>query len=87
MEVHMLHQPDFTQTKERTYEQIGHRVKQIISDPKVQKIQFVTISKLPNENQADWRRLLNEMACTSGIRVEETDEGCFRVGWREYYEA
>jgi hypothetical protein len=82
----MLQQPEFTQIKPRTYEQIGLRIKQIISDPKIQKVQCVTISKLPNENSADWRRLLNEMAGTAGIRVEELGGECFRVGWREYCE-
>lgn len=82
----MLHQPDFTQTKPRTYEQIGHRVKQIISDPKVQRLQFVVISRLPNESPADWRRLLIEMASTSGIRVERVEGESFKVGWREYCE-
>ncbi|WP_110949523.1 DUF1654 domain-containing protein [Pseudomonas bohemica] len=82
----MLHQPDVTQAKPRTYEQIGHRIKQIIDDPKVQKLQFVIISRLPNENPVDWRRLLIDMANTNGIRVERLEGESFRVGWREYCE-
>ena len=82
----MFHQPDFSQTKPRSYEQIGHRVRQIISDPKVQKIQSVTISRLSNEDPADWRKLLNEIAGTAGIRVEEVEAGKFKVGWEEYCE-
>ncbi len=82
----MLSQPDFTKPQQRTYEQIGHRVKEIISDPRVQRLQLVTISRLPNESPADWRRLLNEMAGTAGIRIERVDDGAYRVGWREYCE-
>lgn len=82
----MLAQPDFTQSQKRTYEQIGHRVKEIMSDPKVQRREFVTITRLPNEDPADWRRLLNEMAGTAGIRVERDEDGAYRVGWREYCE-
>lgn len=83
----MLCQPEFTQSKPRTYEQIGHRVKEIISDPKVQRVQFVTVSRLPNEGQAEWRRLMNEIASTQGIRVQRLDENSFKIGWREYCEA
>lgn len=82
----MLSQPVFTHNQQRTYEQIGHRVKEIISDPKVQRLQVVTIYRLPNESLADWRRLLNEMASTAGIRVERVEDGAYRVGWREYCE-
>lgn len=82
----MLCQLDFTHTQQRTYEQIGHRVKEIISDPKVQRRQFVIITRLPNEDPADWRRLLNEMAGTAGIRIEHAEGGAYRVGWREFYE-
>ena len=80
----MLSQPEFSKAHPRTYEQIGHRVKELISDPKVQRLQFVTISRLPNEDAADWRRLLNEMASTAGIRIEAVDDGAYRVGWRDY---
>lgn len=83
----MLYQPDFTQTKPRSYEQIGHRVKEIISDPKVQRVQFVTVCRLPNEGQAEWRQLMNEIASTQGIRVQRLDEDSFKIGWREYCEA
>lgn len=80
----MLHQPDFTQTKTRTYEQIGHRVQRIITNPQVQKTQTVTVSRLPNEDPGDWRRLLSELAETAGIRIDLVEGGAVRIGWREY---
>ena len=83
----MLHQPDFTQTKPRTYEQIGHRVQRIINDPKVQKRQFVVVARLPNENPADWLRLLSEISETAGIKVDEVEGEEVRIGWREYCES
>lgn len=82
----MLAQLDFTQNQQRTYEQIGHRVKEIIRDPKVQRRQFVIISRLPDEDPADWRRLLNEMAGTAGIKIEKAQGETYRVGWEEYCE-
>lgn len=80
----MLHQPDFSLTKPRTYEQIGQRVQRIINDPKVQRRQFVLVSRLPNEPPADWRRLLSELSETAGIKVDEVDGEEVRIGWREY---
>ena len=74
----MLHQPDFTQTKPRTYEQIGHRV---------QRIQSITVSRLPNEDPADWRRVLQELTETAGVRVDEVENGAVKIGWRDYCEA
>jgi hypothetical protein len=83
----MLSQPEFTQAHQRTYEQIGHRVKDLISDPRVQRLQFITISRLPNENPADWRRLLSEMASTAGIQIDPLEDGAYRVAWREHCES
>ncbi|SET89295.1 DUF1654 domain-containing protein [Pseudomonas graminis] len=83
----MLSHPDFTRSKPRTYEQIGHRVREIISDPKVQKIQFAIISRLPDESPTDWRRLLSEMAGTAGIKIERVEGDGYRVAWQEYCEA
>jgi len=82
----MLSRPEFCQVPQRTYEQIGHRVKDLISDPRVQRLQFITISRLPNEDPADWRRLLSEMAGTAGIRIDPVEDGAYRVVWREYCE-
>lgn len=83
----MLQQPEFSQVTPRSYEQIGHRVKEIISDPKAQRVQFVTVSRLPNEGKSDWRRLMNDIASTQGIRVQRVDEDSFKIGWKEYCEA
>lgn len=80
----MLHQPDFTQAKPRSYEQIGHRVQQIIANPQAQKTQSVTVSRLPSEDPGDWRRLLNELAETAGIRVEPLQGEAVKIGWQEY---
>lgn len=80
----MLHQPDFSQTKPRSYEQIGHRVQQIIANPHAQKTQAVTVARLPNEDPDDWRQLLYDLAETAGIRVEQIEGETVRIGWREY---
>jgi len=83
----MLSQPDFTRFKSRTYEQIGHRVREIISDPRVQKNQFAIITRLPDESPTDWRRLLSEMAGTAGIKIERVEGDGYKIAWQEYCEA
>jgi hypothetical protein len=83
----MLFHPDITRSKPRTYEQIGHRVRGIISDPRVQKNQFAIITRLPNESPTDWSRLLSEMAGTAGIRIERVEGDGYRVVWQDYCEA
>lgn len=83
----MLSQPVFTHSQPRTYEQIGHRVKEIISDPKVQRLQSVTVTRMSNEGWPEWRRLMNDIANTQGISVERLDGDSFKIGWRDYCEA
>lgn len=83
----MLQRPAFTTTTPHTYEQIGHRVQRILSDPKVQKTQSVTVARLPYELPADWRRLMSEIGDTAGIRLDEMDDGAVRITWKEYCEA
>jgi hypothetical protein len=83
----MLAQPSFTKRDPGSYVEIGYRIQQIISNPKVQRVQEVTVSRLPSERPEEWRRVLEDIAGTSGIRVEEIDEKAVRIGWRGYCEA
>jgi hypothetical protein len=59
----------------------------LIADPRVQKIQAVTVTRLPDESAEDWRRFLDEVVETAGIRVDEVEGGAIRIAWREYCEA
>lgn len=83
----MLAQPQFTQTTSRTYEQLGHRVQQIIADPQMQKVQVVTVIRRDDESLTDWNRLLRDLSGTHGICIEELAEGEVRIGWRGFCEA
>ena len=83
----MLLAPAFTTTTPHTYEQIGHRVQRILADPKRQKTQSVTVARLPDELPADWRRLMNEIGDTAGIRIDELDDDAVLITWKEYCEA
>ncbi|WP_213881688.1 DUF1654 domain-containing protein [Pseudomonas sp. dw_358] len=68
------------------YEDIGHRVQRIITDPKVQKVQSVTVTRLPDERPEDWRRLMEEISETAGIQVEPLGGDSIKIGWRGYCE-
>lgn len=83
----MRSRSNFTRTNPRTYEQLGHRVREVINDYRVQKNQFAVISRLPDESPSDWGRLLDQMANTCGIRIEKVKDETYWIGWRDYYEA
>ena len=82
----MLPQPEFTKSAPR-YEEIGHRVQRIIADPRVQKIQWVIVGRLPGEGIEDWDRLVDEIAETAGVRVDAQGDGSIRIGWGGYFDA
>lgn len=70
-----------------SYERMGRRVQRVISDPMVQKLQAVTVTRLAAESPDDWRRLMEEISQTAGIRVDQSEDGSARIGWREYFDA
>lgn len=74
----------FTKSNPSTYEQVGHRIQQIVAAPGVQKIQVVTVSRRDDEPPALWERVLAEMEATDGVRLERLEDGSVRIGWRQY---
>lgn len=79
--------PSFTSTSPRTYERIGHRIRDLISDPKVQRLQCVTVRRLANEDPRDWCRVISEISGTAGVKVEGLGDGAIRIAWNEYYDS
>lgn len=76
--------PSFSTSTPHTYERIGHRIRDLISDPKVQRLQCVTVRRLEEEDPTDWRRVISEIASTAGVRVEDLGNGAYRIAWNEY---
>jgi phosphoribosylformimino-5-aminoimidazole carboxamide ribonucleotide (ProFAR) isomerase len=70
-----------------SYEATGRRLQALIAAPGVQKVQAVTVCRLEHESPEDWKRLLEEIGETVGVRVETLDGGTARIGWREYCDA
>lgn len=67
-----------------SYEQVGRRIQRMVSDPKVQKIQAVTIVRREDESADAWQRVLEEFDETNGITVERLGDDCVRIGWKSY---
>ncbi|WP_083280697.1 MULTISPECIES: DUF1654 domain-containing protein [Pseudomonas] len=80
----MRSSPSFSTTTPHTYERIGHRIRDLVSDPKVQRLQCVTVRRLEDEDPADWRRVINEIAGTAGVTVEEVGNGALHIAWSGY---
>lgn len=76
--------PSFSTTHPHTYEQIGYRLLDLISNPKVQRLQCVTVRRLEKEDYTDWHRVIDEISDTVGVKVEHLDSGAYRIAWNEY---
>ncbi|MGI9565239.1 DUF1654 domain-containing protein [Pseudomonas fulva] len=74
----------FTQSPSRSYERLGYRIQEAISSPHVQKRQFIEITPSPDESETDWKRILDDLEGTTGVRVERMDSGAIRIAWREF---
>lgn len=66
------------------YEQVGRRFQRMVSDPKVQKHQAVTITRRDDEAAEAWNRILQELDDTDGITVERLCPNSVRIGWNKY---
>ena len=76
-----MHSPAFTTSKPpSSYEAAGRRLQALIASPGVQKVQAVTVCRLDHENPEDWKRLLDEIGETAGVRVETLEGGTMLEG-------
>ncbi|MNP72009.1 hypothetical protein D3C76_1684740 [compost metagenome] len=67
-----------------TYEQIGRRIQRLVSDPNVQKVQTITITRRDDESPEAWKRIIQEFDETGGITVERLEDDNVRIGWHTY---
>lgn len=80
----MNQSPDRIAFKPNSYEAVGHRIQRMVSDPKVQRRQSVSVSRREDESPEAWDRVLHELGETEGITLEQLDSGCVRIGWKRY---
>lgn len=67
-----------------SYEHVGRRIQKMVSDPKTQKLQAVSITRREDEAPEAWERVLQELDETDGITVERLDQDRVRIGWKSY---
>ncbi|MEE4817575.1 DUF1654 domain-containing protein [Pseudomonas alliivorans] len=67
-----------------SYEQIGRRIQRMVASPDVQKVQFITVTRLDGEPSEIWDTVLQEIEETEGIQVDRREDGSVWIGWKRY---
>ncbi|WKW31930.1 DUF1654 domain-containing protein [Pseudomonas viridiflava] len=67
-----------------SYEQIGRRIQRMVASPDVQKVQFITVTRLDGEPSEIWDTVLKEIEETDGIQVDRREDGSVWIGWKRY---
>ena len=70
-----------------SYQQIGRRIQRMVAAPNVQKVQFVTVTRLDGEPSDIWDRVLQEIEDTEGIQVDRLEDGSVCIGWKRYIDS
>lgn len=66
------------------YEQVGRRIQRMVSEPGVQKVQAIKITRREDELPEAWERVLQELDDTDGITVDRLEGDSVRIGWQKY---
>jgi len=66
------------------YEIVGRRIQRLVADPKVQKIQVVTVTRRDDEPVEAWERVLAELEATDGVVVDRAEDGSASIGWKRF---
>jgi hypothetical protein len=83
-EDHMATSSTATPPAPSSYELIGRRIQRTVADPKVQKIQRVTVTRREDEPADAWDRVLRELEETDGVTVDRDPDGSVSIGWKQY---
>ncbi|MBC3954949.1 Protein of unknown function [Pseudomonas asturiensis] len=70
-----------------SYQQIGRRIQRMVAAPNVQKVQFVTVTRLDGEPSDIWDTVLQEIEDTEGIQVDRLEDGSVCIGWKRYIDS
>jgi hypothetical protein len=66
------------------YELVGRRIQRTVADPKVQKIQRVTVTRRDDEPIDAWERVIRELEDTDGVTIDRSEDGSVCIGWKQY---
>lgn len=70
-----------------SYQQIGRRIQRMVAAHNVQKVQFVTVTRLDGEPSDIWDTVLQEIEDTEGIQVDRLEDGSVCIGWKRYIDS
>ncbi|MCQ2994042.1 DUF1654 domain-containing protein [Pseudomonas syringae] len=67
-----------------SYELVGRRIQRTVADPKVQKLQRVTVTRREDETTEAWDRVMRDLEETDGVTVDRAMDGSVIIGWKQY---
>ncbi|WP_426113503.1 DUF1654 domain-containing protein [Pseudomonas sp. DSP3-2-2] len=64
-----------------SYELLGMRIQRAINTPKAQMAKSVLLERSANDDQADWDRILDEIAENENVTIAQRDDGLIQLFW------
>lgn len=64
-----------------SYELLGLRIQRAINTPKAQTTKSVLLERSANDDQADWDRILDEIAENENVTIAHRDDGLIQLFW------
>lgn len=64
-----------------SYELLGLRIQRAINTPKAQTAKSVLLERSANDEQADWDRILDEIAENENVTIAHRDDGLIQLLW------
>jgi len=64
-----------------SYELLGLRIQRAINTPKAQTAKSVLLERSANDEQADWDRILHEIAENENVTIAHRDDGQIQLLW------
>lgn len=64
-----------------SYELMGARIQKIINSPAAQKAKHALLHRLPDEPEAAWAQILEEIGETDNVTVAHRDDGGVELFW------
>lgn len=69
------------QSSPSSYELLGQRIQRVINSPRAQAEKCAEISRLPEERQEDWDRLLEELETLEHVTITPMEGEAVRLRW------
>ena len=64
-----------------SYELLSLRIQRAINTPKAQTAKSVLLERSANDEQADWDRILDEIAENENVTIAHRDDGLIQLLW------